>query len=111
VPIRKTLQSMAGVKRLDELYVWNSMNLSLGAAICNFGDTARDACRAELLQLFKEKKALCPIKNSELTDAQRRNIIQSHMFLKEKYEDGHFVKMKGRIVADGHMQDRNIYSD
>jgi hypothetical protein len=87
------------------------MNLSLGAAICNFGDTARDACRAELLQLFQEKKALCPVKISELTPAQRRNIIRSHMFLKEKYEDGHFVKMKGRIAVDGRLQDRSIYSD
>jgi hypothetical protein len=33
------------------------------------------------------------------------------MFLREKYEDGKFIKMKGRIVADGRMQDRTIYTD
>ncbi len=33
------------------------------------------------------------------------------MFLKEKYEHGKFVKMKGRVVADGRMQDRTVYSD
>ncbi len=42
-------QQMAlGVQRLDESYEWNLMNLSLGAAIRNFGDAARDACKAEL---------------------------------------------------------------
>jgi hypothetical protein len=75
VPIRKKSRSTAGVKRLDELYEWNLMNLSLGAAIRNFGETARDACRAELLQLFQEKKALHPVKISELTPAQMRIII------------------------------------
>jgi hypothetical protein len=33
------------------------------------------------------------------------------MFLKEKYEDGSFVKMKARLVADGRMQDRTVYTD
>jgi hypothetical protein len=33
------------------------------------------------------------------------------MFLKEKYEDGNFVKMKARLVADGRMQDRLVYPD
>jgi len=33
------------------------------------------------------------------------------MFPREKYEDGKFVKMKGRIVADGRMQDRTIYTN
>ncbi len=37
--------------------------------------------------------------------------MQSHMFPREKYEDGKFVKMKGRIVADGRMQDRTIYTN
>jgi hypothetical protein len=33
------------------------------------------------------------------------------MFPREKYEDGKFVKMKGRIVADGRMQDCIIYTN
>jgi hypothetical protein len=33
------------------------------------------------------------------------------MFLREKYEDGKFVKLKGRVVADGRMQDRTVYAD
>ena len=48
VPVRRTTRHNAGVRRLDESYEWNLMNLSLGAAIRNFGDAARDACKAEL---------------------------------------------------------------
>jgi len=33
------------------------------------------------------------------------------MFLQEKYGDGKFIKMKGRIVADGRLQDCTIYTD
>jgi hypothetical protein len=33
------------------------------------------------------------------------------MFLKEKFEDGTFVKLKVRLVADGQTQDRTLYSD
>ena len=48
VATRRTTRQNAGVKRLDESYHWNLMNMSLGAAIRNFGDAARDACKAEL---------------------------------------------------------------
>jgi hypothetical protein len=66
---------------------------------------------AELLQLFREKRALTSVWKEDLTEDQRKNIIQSHMFLTEKYEDGKFIKMKGRVVADGRMQDRTVYTN
>ncbi len=87
------------------------MNLSVGAAIRNFGNNAREAGKAELIQLFKEKKALVPVKWENLTPAQRKKVVRSHMFLRDKYEDGMFVKLKGRIVVDGRMQDHLIYMD
>jgi len=111
VPLRRTARENAGVRRYDDSYDWNLMNLSVGAAIRNFGDDARDACKQELEQLFRDKKALTPVKWDELTDEQRKKVVRSHMFLREKYEDGKFVKLKGRIVADGRMQDRTLYSD
>jgi hypothetical protein len=111
VATRRTSRHNAGVRRLDESYEWNLMNLSLGAAIRNFGDKARDACKAELAQLFLEKKALTPVRWVDLTAVQEVSVIWSHMFLKEKYEDSKFVKLKGRVVADGRMQDRTVYSD
>jgi hypothetical protein len=111
VQLRRSTRETAGVKRYDEDYNWNLMNLSVGATIRNFGNDARNACKDELLQLFKERKALVPVKWESLTQAQKGKVLRSHMFLREKYEDGIFVKLKGRIVADGRMQDRSIYTD
>jgi hypothetical protein len=110
-PLRRTARSNAGVRRYDDDYQWNLMNLSVDAAIRGFGESAREACKEELLQLFREKKALVPVKWHELTEEQKAKTVRSHMFLREKYEDGKFIKMKGRIVADGRMQDRTVYTD
>jgi hypothetical protein len=111
VGTRRSTRHNAGVQRLDESYEWNLMNLSLGAVICNFGDEARKACKAELKQLFEDKGVLKAVQWRDLTAEQRESVIRSHMFLKEKHEDGRFVKLKGRMVADGHMQDKTVYSD
>ena len=47
-----------------------------------------------------------------LTDGQRKRIIRSKMFLKEKFfPDGTFDKLKCRIVAGGDMQDRSEYGE
>jgi len=48
VATRRSTRHNAGIRRLYESYEWNLMNLSLGAAIRNFGDKGRDACKAEL---------------------------------------------------------------
>jgi hypothetical protein len=111
VPLRRTSRETAGHKRYDENYEWNLLNLSVGASIQNFGNVAREAVTAELVQLFKEKRALTPVRIQDLTESQRKNIIRLHMFITEKYKDGKFVKMKGWVVADGRMQDRKVYSD
>jgi hypothetical protein len=83
VATRRSTRRNAGIRRLYESYEWNLMNLSLGAAIRNFGDKGRDACKAELVQLFEEKKALRPVKWTDLTADQKESVIRSHMFLKE----------------------------
>ena len=63
------------------------------------------------MQLFVEKEALVPVKWDSLSKEQRKKVVRSHMFLREKYEDGSFVKIKARLVADGRMQDRTVYND
>ncbi len=85
--------------------------MSVREAVRSFGDPATQACMAELKQLFLEKKALVPVKWSELTHKQKRNMIRSHMFLKKKYKDGQFIKIKALLVADGRMQDCNAYTN
>jgi hypothetical protein len=87
------------------------MNLSINTALHDFGDVAEDACKNELVQLFKVKNALVPVKKQDLSEEQLKKVVRSHMFLKEKFEDGTFVKLKARLVADGRTQDRTLYSD
>jgi hypothetical protein len=72
---------------------------------------AENACRAELEQLFLDKKALVPVKWETLSAEKTKHINRSHMFLKEKFNNGVFEKLKARFVADGRMQDRSINSN
>jgi hypothetical protein len=111
VSLRRSQQENAGKRTYDNSYEWNLMNLSVGAAVQGFGDVAKDAVKEELTQLFIHKKALEPVRWDDLNQEQRKRAVRSHMFLKEKYEDGSFVKMKARLVADGRMQDRTVYTD
>jgi len=111
VPLRRSQRENAGKRTYDNSYEWNLMNLSVGAAVRGFGDVAKDAVKEELTQLFIHKKALEPVRWDDLNQEQHKRAVRSHMFLKEKYEDGSFVKMKARLVADGRMQDRTVYTD
>jgi hypothetical protein len=70
-------------------------------ALIDFGTVTEDACKSELLQLFKENRALIPVQKRDLSQDQLKKIAQSHMFLKEKFKDGTFVKLKACLVADG----------
>ncbi len=54
VPLRRSSCTTKGVKCYDN-YSWNLMNLSITSVIKNFREVAKDACRAELEQLFREK--------------------------------------------------------
>ena len=48
----------------------------------------------------------------KLTAAEMRKVIRSKMFLKAKFlPDGAFDKLKARLVAGGHMQNRADYDD
>ena len=74
------------------------------------GATAKEAIVKEFRNLFVDKKALTPVKHCELTREQRRKLLRSHMFLKEKYDGkGGFEKLKSRLVGDGSTQDRAPY--
>jgi len=52
------------------------------------------------------------VDTEELTSEELRRIISSSMFLKDKYTaDGVFEKLKARLVAGGHLQDREVYDN
>lgn len=52
-----------------------------------------------------------PVKWETLSAEQKKHINISHMFLKEKFNNGVFEKLKVGFVADGRMQDRSIHSN
>jgi hypothetical protein len=73
--------------------------LSLKSGLKEWGDRAREAVESEMKQLHF-RNTFKPMHWSELTDTQRKTVLESHLFLKEK-RDG---KIKGRTVAGGNKQ-------
>jgi hypothetical protein len=95
-------------KKVFEEYAFR---ITVKKALKTFGKAAQDSISAELLQLL-EKKVFQPVLFSKLSHKQRKSIIRSHMFLKEKFKaSGLFDKLKARLVAGGDQQDRSLYDD
>jgi hypothetical protein len=87
------------------------LHLSTRAAIKTYGKVALAAMRKEMSQIL-EKETIRGVKFTNLSSAQRRRIIRSHMFIKEKYlPTGVCEKLKARFVAGGDGQDRSLYSE
>jgi hypothetical protein len=87
------------------------LHISAGAAISRFGNVALEVMRKELQQMV-DKKVWTPVLVKDLTDQERKGIIPSSIFLKEKFKpSGEFDKLKGRLVAGGHRQDKMLYHE
>ena len=69
------------------------------------------AVSKELRQML-DKKVWTPKRWAQLTESERKAVIPSTFFLKEKFlADGAFEKVKGRFVARGDEQDKSIYAN
>ena len=87
------------------------MNITVREAIRTRGEEAERVIMKELGQMIN-KKVWTPIDGKKLTAEERRGIIRSSMFLKEKYlASGEFEKLKARLVAGGDQQDKDMYDD
>jgi hypothetical protein len=105
---RKQYQFQLNQSRARSQYVFN---MSVRDGIDRYGDKAKEAIRKELQQLM-EKGVFQPVHLKELSIDERRGVIPSKMFLKDKYKaDGTFDKIKARLVAGGHRQDRGNYTE
>ena len=86
------------------------MRISIKKAVESFGSRAVDSMTKELVGIHKAK-CWTPIKQQLLSLHQKKKVIRSFMFLKEKFDSGGaFEKLKARLVAGGNMQDRHEYS-
>jgi hypothetical protein len=73
-------------------------------------DKAKEAIKGEISQLFKELKALEPVKKESIVAGAC--ILTCHMFLVEKFlASGEFDKVKARLVSHGNKQDRSQFPD
>jgi hypothetical protein len=69
------------------------------------------AMAKELFGIAVTKKGISPVSATELTYREIKGVISSKLFTKAKYSpDGEFEKWKARLVAGGHMQNREEYT-
>ena len=86
-------------------------HIAVKKALKKIGRPALMAIVSEIHQIVG-KRVFHPVNMRQLTNKQLRSIIRSSIFLKEKYlPNGNFDKLKARLVAGGHMQDRSLYDD
>jgi hypothetical protein len=87
------------------------MHLSVTAAINEHGEPAVKAVVKEMLQLFN-KGVWTVLDANALSYGDRKAILPSRMFLKEKFTaDGEFDRMKARLVAGGDRQPRPEHAE
>jgi hypothetical protein len=104
--IRKELTARADWHDCDFAFV-----MSVKAAMRDRGPEAEAVILAELQQMV-DKNVWHPVDTRGLSSKQRRAIIRSSMFLKDKYlASGVFEKFKARLVAGGDMQDKGLYAN
>jgi hypothetical protein len=108
--VRDLFKMYIGKKNDMNRYLRN-YHIQFRRALEKYGSTGVDVALKEIRQLhdfrtFKGTRAV------DLSPEQRRRIIRSSMFFKEKFfADGKFDKLKARLVAGGHMQDKSLYDD
>ena len=85
------------------------LNMTVSQGIKKLGYEAIYSVVKEMIQMC-DMNVMTGVKFEDLTKDQINRIITSSMFLKEKFTaDGLFEKLKARLVAGGHLQDREIY--
>jgi hypothetical protein len=85
--------------------------ISVRAALRDRGDSAKAAIMDELENIV-DKGVFHGVHMRDLTSAQRKTILRSVTFLKDKYTaSGVFDKFKARLCVNGSGQDHEMYTD
>jgi hypothetical protein len=96
--------------RKDDVGKAYAFHMSLMKGLRKHKQAGFEAILKELM-LVHETGTIEGIDYAKLSPAQKSRAIRSLLFFKEKYKpDGTFDKLKARLVAGGHMQDRSVYS-
>ena len=107
-PIKGSLYVSA---RKDDVGKAYAFHMSLMKGLRKHRQAGFEAMLKELM-LVHETGTIEGIDYAKLSPAQKSRAIRSLLFFKEKYKpDGTFDKLKARLVAGGHMQDRSVYSE
>jgi hypothetical protein len=86
-------------------------HITVRKALDKFGEKALRSMFEEMMQM-PDKQVFTPQDPRKLSHAEKRTVISSSMFLKEKFSStGDFEKLKARLVAGGHQQDKSTYQD
>ena len=92
----------------DKQYMFK---MSVKSAMRDRPEEARAVIMAEIKQMV-DKKVWHGVHLEALSRKERKAIIRSSMFLKDKYfASGEFEKFKARLVAGGDQQDKTLYED
>ena len=87
------------------------LHMSVRQGIQKLGIEAIKSVVKEMMQ-HVDRRTFVGVNIDELSEEQLRLIITSSTFLKEKYTaQGLFDKLKARLVAGGHLQDRTVYDE
>ena len=84
-------------------------HIQANRALKIYGRAALKSMADEIRSVAIEKGAINPVHVGRLSVGEMKSIIISSMFLKEKFSPtGEFEKLKARLVAGGHLQDRSL---
>jgi hypothetical protein len=87
-----------------------ALKVSLARGQERYGDEADRAAMAEVTGIH-DKGVFEGVHWKSLSIEDKKRVIISQLFLKEKFmSTGDFEKLKARLVAGGHMQDKDSYS-
>ena len=110
-PLKRDLMNQYGEDDSALFAKEHVMNITVKEALRSRGAEAQRVITKELAQMI-DKRVWTPVQMSSLSSTEKRGIIRSQMFLKEKYlPTGAFEKLKARLVAGGNQQDRDLYDD
>ncbi len=113
--INISLAQLSGIVLCNDLICKGAKDyafkISITAALRDRGDEARSVIMAELQQML-DKKVWHGVRTNGLTSNERKAVIRSSMFLKDKFTaSGVFDKIKARLVAGGDQQDKELYGN